>query len=231
MLAGIYALYWQEQDLVYIGQSQNIKERFKEHLRKMRNNTHTNYKVQNTYDSYGEPNLEIIELTTLDTLNDLEVYWTKEFNSIAKGLNIVEAGQVGYGPYSNYSKYSKLQILKIFRELCSRSSFISFKVLGERHNVSISTIKDIHSGKSHIWLKDRYPILYSRMKSYQKHRYINRQNLRTHKVEIPIILSPEGLEYSISNIREFARDNNLSNTHLGSVLRGERKSHKGWTLK
>lgn len=49
MNSGIYALYWWEQDLVYIGLSQNLSSRKLEHLNKLKNNRHTNYKVQNTY--------------------------------------------------------------------------------------------------------------------------------------------------------------------------------------
>lgn len=55
MTIGIYALYWEEQDLVYVGQSQDIARRFTEHKRKLKNTSHTNYKVQAAYNLYGIP--------------------------------------------------------------------------------------------------------------------------------------------------------------------------------
>lgn len=60
MTIGIYSLYWEEQDLIYIGQSQNIERRFTEHLYKLKNNTHTNYKVQKAYITYGLPSTNIL---------------------------------------------------------------------------------------------------------------------------------------------------------------------------
>ena len=35
MTTGIYALYWEEQDLIYIGKAQKIEKRFKDHLSKL----------------------------------------------------------------------------------------------------------------------------------------------------------------------------------------------------
>ena len=112
MTTGIYSLYWEKQDLVYIGLSQNIERRFKDHLNTLKNNKHTNYKVQNTFNNYGEPKLIIIEECIIEELNDKEIFWTKEFNSINNGLNIIEAGQAGFGTNSSNSKYSKEQIIE-----------------------------------------------------------------------------------------------------------------------
>ena len=42
MTMGIYALYWQEQDLIYIGQSKEIERRFKDHLRELEACIHCN---------------------------------------------------------------------------------------------------------------------------------------------------------------------------------------------
>lgn len=155
MAIGIYALYWQEHDLVYIGQSQNIEARFKEHLNKMSKNIHTNYKVQNSYNLYGKPELVILEEANLDKLNDLEILWTKEFDSINNGLNIIEAGQVGWGVNSNASKYTKRQILKVF-SLLYRTD-LPFTAIARKCGVSESLPNDIAKGRTHKWLKEVYP--------------------------------------------------------------------------
>lgn len=82
MTVGIYALYWEEQDLVYIGQSSRLEARHKEHLVDLSQKIHSNYKVQESYNSYGEPKHIIIEYCKIEELDALEIYWTNEFNSL-----------------------------------------------------------------------------------------------------------------------------------------------------
>jgi hypothetical protein len=41
--------------------------------------------------------------------------------------------------------------------------------------------------------------------------------------------SPNGEIIYAKNIRKFCRDNNLNAAHIGNVILGKRKSHKGWT--
>jgi hypothetical protein len=53
----------------YIGQSYNIKRRSKQHIKEMSKGTHTNPRVQNCYNKYGEPNFEILVECTKDCLD------------------------------------------------------------------------------------------------------------------------------------------------------------------
>lgn len=235
MTTGIYSLYWEEQDLIYIGQSQNIENRFKEHLYKLKNNKHTNYKVQNAYDLYGVPILNILEICSIEQLNNLEVFYTDEFNSINEGLNIVEAGQVGWGTNSNNSKYSKIQILKVFSLLLNTSYTV--KVISNRVKVHKELVTDISLGNSHLWLQEVFPLKYLDMK-------IHRKNLRGSNPRLGIITprkasfrSPQGIVYQVTNIPDFCSTmeefkSNLRQHYegLARVARKERKSHKGWTL-
>jgi hypothetical protein len=41
-----------------------------------------------------------------------------------------------------------------------------------------------------------------------------------------IVISPDGIEYNINNLKEFQRQNNLK--HLYDVVSGKRKQDKGW---
>jgi len=42
------------------------------------------------------------------------------------------------------------------------------------------------------------------------------------------VVSPEGEVFTITNIKKFCRDKNLSPSHMSSVSTGRRKQHKGW---
>jgi hypothetical protein len=235
-MIGIYALYWENISQVYIGQSQNIELRFKEHLRKCWKGIHTNYKVQNTYNLYGKPELVILEQCTVDELNQLEVEWTLEFDSINNGLNITEAGSVGYGTNSNASKYSKLQILLIFRALSAENRF-SNKEIAEQNGVSVSLIKDIFSEKTHTWLKEKYPFRY-RLLINRKHLGNNGATLSLNKKYSEIWLkSPNGDVFQISEgYANFCRSqpslkNLVKNSkNIGRLIDGSRKTWYGWSL-
>lgn len=56
--AGIYKLVNKATGQCYVGQSQRVKKRIKEHFRLLRWNKHTNPRLQNAFNKYGEDNFE-----------------------------------------------------------------------------------------------------------------------------------------------------------------------------
>lgn len=226
MTTGIYSLYWEEQDLIYIGQSQNIEKRFKEHIYDLSKNKHSNYKVQNAFHKYGNPILNILEKCSINYLNELEIYWQNEFNSL-DSLDLVIAGQVGYGTDSNNSKYSKLKILRVFR-LLTRTNSLNYKSISKIIQVNRSLVVDIANSTAHLWLKDKYPKLYYKMQTHD--RCSSGNSILNNYTVLPKVVSPLKEIITVYNIRKFAIEHNLHNTHLGEVIRGNRKSHKGWKL-
>lgn len=233
MTTGIYSLYWEQQDFIYIGQSQNIETRAKEHLNMLKRGKHTNYKVQNAYNLYGTPKHFIIEECSTASCNEAEIYWTKEFDSLNSkhGLNIIEAGQVGWGTNSNSSKYSKIQILKVFSMLYKGTYLV--KQITVRTGVTKSTVGDILVGNSHLWLKEQYTTKYAQMLSRKKIA----ASISSKCGNIPSIVSPQGDIHNISSITEFCKsiqDSSISLTSLvrgfARVLDGTRKQYKGWRL-
>jgi hypothetical protein len=46
-----------------------------------------------------------------------------------------------------------------------------------------------------------------------------------------ILCSPSNTEYEVTNMRQFCRENNLNNGTMTEVILGNRKQHKGWTVK
>ena len=222
MSSGIYALYWWEQDLVYVGLSQCVHRRRAEHFRLMKLGLHSNYRVQESYDRYGYPDFIILEKCSIENLPAEEVRWVNEFEALgSRGLCIVEPGIVGFGPASNSAKYTKLQILVVFRLLYTTS--ISYPEIEAITKVSASTVSDIARGKSHLWLAEAYKFQYKRIKP----RISGANMLRT---VTSYLVSPNGNILECVNIRAFAKEHNLHNTCLGDVIRGSRKSHKGWKL-
>lgn len=225
--SGIYALYWWEQDLVYVGLSQSLKSRELEHYNLMRKNKHTNYKVQNAYDKYGKPEFIVLEYCRISDLTQKEVEWCNEFDALGpNGLCLVEPGIVGFGTNSNASKYSKVQILKTFSLLYKGNH--SFKEIAILLGIKEHLPYDICSGGAHLWLKEAYPHQYEIMRSFNRRVLANKlKPLRA------LIKSPSGEILELYSVSEFCKkefgDVNQKK-HMGSVVTGNRKSHKGYTL-
>lgn len=76
-MIGIYKIQNLKNGKVYIGQSNNIKYRIRQHKSHLRHNTHYNLFLQKSWNKYGEENFEfsIVEECELSQLNDRETYW------------------------------------------------------------------------------------------------------------------------------------------------------------
>ena len=55
-IIGIYKIVNNATGMCYVGQSQDVKKRVKEHFRLLRWNKHINSKLQNAYNKYGQEN-------------------------------------------------------------------------------------------------------------------------------------------------------------------------------
>ena len=93
---GIYLIRNKANNKVYVGQSVDIKQRWYNHKRELRNGTHYNEHLQKAYNKYGKENFEfkIIEYCTEEELDELESKWIKEFDSMNcnKGYNSESGG-------------------------------------------------------------------------------------------------------------------------------------------
>lgn len=225
---GIYALYWWEQNLIYIGLSQNLVSRKHEHFRKLYSNTHSNHKVQKAFDSYGLPEFIVLEPCSIEELPKKEIYWTKEFNALDKntGLCIVEPGIVGFGTNSNASKYSSIQILKTF-SLLYRGKH-TFAEIAKRCNTSETICNDISNNRTHLWLKEAYPTQYEQMCSIK-----NRTHRKLLTIKKATLIDSTGSLYEVFGIKQFCRNvlgNETFSSSISRVINGTRKSCKGFTL-
>lgn len=232
MTIGIYSLYWEGQDKVYIGQSASIELRYKKHIQTLLILKHSNYKVQDYYNKFGVPKLSILEVCKEKDLDRLEVVWTDEFDSLDNGLNIITPGTTGgRGVTAAYSKYSKRQVLKVFAMILR--SNLTKKYIADRAKVKESFIGDITTGMSHSWLKDEYPDKFNYLKK------INAENRFSHILEKrgkpkASFISPTGVIYKdIGNISDFARSmkfNNVSSASksLNAVYNNTKSAYMGW---
>lgn len=82
LLTFIYKLEWVDQGIVYIGRSTNPNNRISVHLDALKNNTHYNYRMQETYNKLGAfTKVEILETVSSDIGNETEISYINKYNS------------------------------------------------------------------------------------------------------------------------------------------------------
>lgn len=232
MSIGIYKLWFNNPDIVYIGQSVNIEYRYKKHLQKLKNGT-ANYKMLAAYAKYGLPKLEILlECDDDSELNELENAAIEVYNSVKSGYNVADTSDIHLkGPDNFAAKYTEEQIEQVFFLLLDLNN--SYKDIEKITQVNISTVRHIANTESHTWLSVKYPDKYRLLTSLKG---VKRQQAANSAIKrgivYPPIISPEGIEYTVTNAAEFARQHNLDASCLVKVLKRTPRyiSHKGWTL-
>lgn len=237
MSCGIYLLRFSGTDAVYIGQSNRVEYRYTQHLYKLRNKT-SSQKLQKAFETYGVPSLEIILECPEDDLDINEKEAIGIWNSAIAGLNTYEeprGSPIGLsrerGENSATSKYTNEQISLVLFYLVYNNTMTA-KQISEETSVGVHTVRAVSSLNEHIWLKEAYPKEYELLEQYKgmsnkSYKY----DSASRGITYPDILSPEGIIYSnISNVKQFCREHGLQDSNFLLLLKGRRKSHKGWKL-
>lgn len=226
-ICGIYILRFKGTDKVYIGQSIDILRRYQIHLNSFKIGD-CSIKLLEAYNIYGPPDMEILIEGGSSELDSLEKEAIEIFNSINNGFNSVEGGgayPVLSGENNVRSKYLDEDIEYIFLFIVDNLDK-SLHWVSEQTGVHRSTLKNINNGYSHKWLKDRYPEQYAILENSWGSRPIN--SLKYMGKPLPIAISPEGEEFIVEHITNFAKEHGLNRGAFGNMLRGNAKQHKGW---
>lgn len=100
MTSGIYVITSNINNKKYIGCTNDFKRRFNEHLLDLIKEVHYNRYIQNHYNKYkcsGKDvfNFDILEKTTVDKIQEREIYYINKFNTTNKlyGFNLTTGGE------------------------------------------------------------------------------------------------------------------------------------------
>lgn len=111
---GIYCIKNKITNKVYIGQSKNIKSRWRKHKSELKNGTHDNDYLQMAWDKYGENNFifRVLELCDENDLDEKECYYIKYYDATNKdyGYNLKDGGQ--HGKMTEYSRKKLSEAIK-----------------------------------------------------------------------------------------------------------------------
>lgn len=236
---GIY--YLEFKGVYYIGRSNNLTRRYKDHLSSLSKGV-GNFKMLEAYEKYGIPNFGVLEYCTIEELGAKEIAWIKEFNSIDDGLNITSGGDGGgSGTTHNRAIHSKEDITKVF-ELLVKEEALTYTEISKITGVSVSTITNICDSSSHIWLMEAYPDTYGKLSSITL-RELRKNNalletasklkgIKKSDFKYPDLIDPMGtIHTSITNAKLFAETHNLTTEGICRLFSGKIKSHRKWKLK
>lgn len=150
---GIYKIENLKNNLVYIGQSVNIKKRWAKHLSTSQNSNDKSYNnpLYRAIRKYGLENFsfEIIEECSINELNEKEKYWIAYYNSFFKGYNLTLGGD-GSG-----TKEKKEKIISVIKDLETTS--LTQKEISLKNSISEEMVQGINTGR--YWKYNReYPI-------------------------------------------------------------------------
>lgn len=109
-MIGIYKITNKINNKCYVGQSNDIQRRFKEHIWA---GDKTRILLDKAIKKYGKENFtyEILEECSLEELNEKEEYWIKKCNAVEEGYNLSSGGtQQSVGSNNGRSKLTEEDI-------------------------------------------------------------------------------------------------------------------------
>ena len=114
MKCGIYSIVNKENDKIYIGLTNNINRRWKEHINELNQGKHHSHHLQHAWNKYGESAFEfnVLEYCDEDELGEKEEWWIDYFDSTnkTKGYNERSGGKTNRGSDNPmYRKHHSLE--------------------------------------------------------------------------------------------------------------------------
>ena len=208
----------------YIGQTINLKQRWKQHC----NKAHNSMTIDKAINKYGKENfsLSVLEICNIDDANEREIYWIAKYNTFynTEDYNCHIGGQMQYG--ENNPMYNKkgedcptskvtYEIgLTIYNDMKSNNKQTIYD-LSKRYNLSTPIISEICKGIhwSTLGLKDLIKDTY---KTKNKLKLTNEQYLNIYQLY-------EGGHYTLQQLADLY---GISIAIISKVCRGKHSSTK-----
>lgn len=244
---GIYTITNVINNKRYIGQSRNIKIRWRHHINSLNKNKHENQYLQHSYNKYGNKafNFSILELCSKDKLNERENFYIHKYNTYKPECgfnlrfeqeNLLKFTDDVIMKMRNSHRYEFLEVLQVDKntgKLIQKYESISHAARdvdgtpsGIRNCANFIRGKGVSKTyKGYIWLfVDDYKLF--QIKDFDKYM-LNSYSFAVNKYEYP------SGKYicTYSTVEETAKNNNVSNDVISMCIRGVQYQSNGYTYR
>lgn len=248
--SGIYRIRNLINNKGYGGKAICIRDRWKNHRCDLRNDNHDNEHLQRAWNKYGEENFvfEVLEFVGIELLSKQESYWVKLYNYCDPnfGYNNMIPDESGRS-YHSLETIEKIRNCKTREERRKDNAHLGIKceILspnGELVKIdSISAfcidmgfkttnISNIVSGKRRSyrgWTNPEFKEYWDQklLQNKEKHR----EAVRSACKKSFTLKSPDGEIIEFVGFQDFTKKYHLGRRQITALLKGEKKSHRGWT--
>lgn len=227
--SGVYVIANLASEKLYIGSSAKLRNRLTTHIWLLRNGRHKNAHLQAAWNKYGEDAFMFapLQYAAVENLEAVEQGMIDKYRDVAYNLREVSSSNRGV----KFSEEAKRKIGENSKALWERPEYRErmMAVIRERQP-SAEQIAKMAATKRGKRLSDdhRQAMRDAVRKAPPTRSEAHRAALGASRAKTYIVTSPDGVEQTVTNLRQFCRDNDLQQSHMGKVARGVQDNHKGW---
>lgn len=210
-MIGVYMIKNKVNGKYYVGSSIDVESRWKQHIKGLTENTHSNKHLQNAWNKYGEFNFEfsVLEETDLQNLRKRETYYLKKLDCTKKGYNLIDDANFGLGVSASKAVREKIS------KACSGSKNGNYG--RKRTEEEIQRIRDKRWGEGYV-CKEYVPIRKT-PEELAKSRKVAGEKIR--KAKLGTHLS-ESTKQKLSDYRKGKKWSPQMKKHFSEIRSGEK---------
>lgn len=210
--SGIYLIRCTANNKIYIGSTSNLRKRQHDHFADMARNAHSNKHMQSAWNKYGSDTFtfEVLEYVMPWSRIDREQYWLDKLKPYdhSIGFNVAIRAQGDKLSPEHRASISRSNMGHPVSEEV-REKLRKFRTGRKATPQERVFLIEIATGH--------------RMPQTSRDKESQRRSTQLWKV-----VSPNGDEFLIYNLKKFCRDNSLHSGHMFQVAKGNKKHYRGW---